>query len=650
MRFSTITFKNIRFNIKRYKAIFLSISFGICLLFMFCSFYFNNELLLCVKSKVDLGTINMSFMVLIVFLVVFFSYAYKEFINSRRKEFALYISLGMTVKNIIKIIVVENIIIMLFAWLLGVVTGSVFANLYHLIITKLLAITNIAFSLNITSFLITLALLAGSFILVLLVSMFSIKKLSISELKTADQSINKLSKPQPLLAFISLLFIVVPIIILSLTVRNILKLKPYTAFIDVLLSLGGLFFFIAYGGDLVIRLISKNKAYFYKHLVALKEVNKRFFQLRKVLFVLSIGALAVIFLVGLSVGTAVTIDDVANNRYPYHISYNLDERDKAEFEQQLYSLATPSEIKLQQYKSCEAIKLYELANRKGKKLQLRNINIIKRSSANKYFNQNFQLQNNEVICIINIEETEDYYVIENLSITTKDKSITYVTLIKQVYIGNLSNIGRCTIVVTDDFYNKIIEETNADLVTYYTYNYYNLEETIKIQNNLMQKFEQIKTTSLKGKFQSKAAKNFGYPICKQQYIKNSRVASKFTIFIMFYIALIFFVISGVVLYLRVINSLEHSRKRFRTLNELGMNNEALKKIISKELILVFLLPVFLGGIMAIAFTFATYHSFLYMTKILLCLTISMIFYLLLQVMFFTQAKRKFINEVLKSTF
>ena len=655
MRFSTITFKNIRFNIKQYKAIFLSITFGICMLFMFSSFYFNDALMGNIKSKVDLGTIRMSFMVLIIFLTVFFSYAYKEFINGRKKEFALYMSLGMTAKNVFKIIVVENTVIMTFAWLLGVITGSVFSNLFHMIITKLLGITNIAFRLNKVSFIITLALLVISFIFVLFVSMFSINKLSITELKKADQSINKLNKQHPFLAFISLLLIIIPIIVLSLSVRGIINLKPYTAFIDVLISLIGVFFFIAYGGDLVVRLLSKNKKRYYKNLLPLKEVNKRFFQLRKVLFVLSIGSLAVIYLIGLSVGMAVTVNDVANNKFPYDISYILDESDKAKFEQQLYAIASSGEAKIQQYKSCNSINLYELREHKGKKRPFFNIDIVKQSDANKHFDKNFQLQNNEIIYIINEIYTKSqlYDVGGDFTITNQDKSMTYTKQIKQVYIGNLSNRGHWVIVVTDDIYDKMLNENKGKLVTHYTYKYDNLPDTMNIYKKLEQRFDEIKLERFNGELDSREASNFkyyNYPLSKQYHLEREQMNSKFIMFIMFYIAIIFFVTSGVVLYLRVINSIEHSKKRFNTLNQLGMCKADIKSIIGKELILVFLLPVIFGGLLAMALTYGLYYSFLSLNKILLSLAVCTLLYLLLQVIFFSQAKRKFVNEILKDVF
>ena len=76
----------------------------------------------------------------ILFCTFFIFYAQNSFIKFRKKEFGLFMVLGMTIQNIQRIIFLENGLIAIISLITGLVSGTIFSKLFYLVIIKIIEV------------------------------------------------------------------------------------------------------------------------------------------------------------------------------------------------------------------------------------------------------------------------------------------------------------------------------------------------------------------------------------------------------------------------------------------------------------------------------------------------------------------------------
>ena len=99
-------------------------------------------------------------LVLGIFSACFIIYAHNYFIKFRKKDFGLFMIIGMTGNDIRKIIILENILISVTSILTGLVFGTCFSKIFYFIISEIID-AKIDFSLNIKSYLYTIIFLGS---------------------------------------------------------------------------------------------------------------------------------------------------------------------------------------------------------------------------------------------------------------------------------------------------------------------------------------------------------------------------------------------------------------------------------------------------------------------------------------------------------
>lgn len=168
MTFKDVAIKNFKGSIRKYITYYLCNSFIVMTFFMYSTLMFNDKL--SNSDQVAKGVLNMLFIptaALGLFSIVFISYAHSTFIRGRKKEFGLLMNLGMSIRDIRKIIIYENILVGISAMILGIISGLVFSRLFFLIIIKLMEITGVEYIIGIKNFIFPI----GIFILIYLVNM-----------------------------------------------------------------------------------------------------------------------------------------------------------------------------------------------------------------------------------------------------------------------------------------------------------------------------------------------------------------------------------------------------------------------------------------------------------------------------------------------
>ncbi|MPQ44757.1 FtsX-like permease family protein, partial [Clostridium tarantellae] len=237
MNFSSIIKKNFIHNFNKYISFYFINSLIIALLFMYGSLMFNEAVLDSIGKTSIYETVNISLMGLIIFSIVFITYTNMAFLKNRGKEFGMYLTLGMTTKDLTKLIFIENLGIMLASLLTGVLTGTVFGKLFYMILNKIIASTSIPFKLNYKTYLLSIGVFSLIFIGNFIFNIFYIRKASIIEVIKASKK-KEVGKANVLLGGISLILLIIAMIYLPKTLlMEIFKEERYMVGVFIAVTL-----------------------------------------------------------------------------------------------------------------------------------------------------------------------------------------------------------------------------------------------------------------------------------------------------------------------------------------------------------------------------------------------------------------------------
>ena len=129
--YSKIAFSNVKKSIRDYTIYFLTLTFGICLFYMFNSVQAQQAVLKLNASQksmmhlmsVIINGISVFVAIILGFLIV---YANQFLMKRRHKEMGIYLLLGMEKRQVSKILLIETLLIGVLALIAGLVSGVVF--------------------------------------------------------------------------------------------------------------------------------------------------------------------------------------------------------------------------------------------------------------------------------------------------------------------------------------------------------------------------------------------------------------------------------------------------------------------------------------------------------------------------------------------
>lgn len=128
--FFKLAFKNVKKSIKDFTIYFLTLSFGVCLFYLFNSIESQQAMLAMSEDKrrmmetltQAIGGVSVFISIILAFLIV---YANRFLIKRRKKELGLYMLLGMEKGKISRILIAETLFIGIFALGVGLLVGIV---------------------------------------------------------------------------------------------------------------------------------------------------------------------------------------------------------------------------------------------------------------------------------------------------------------------------------------------------------------------------------------------------------------------------------------------------------------------------------------------------------------------------------------------
>ncbi|EGT3616830.1 ABC transporter permease [Clostridium perfringens] len=666
MQLSSLIVKNIKHNIKNYVAYLLGNSFILTILFMFFSLIFSKAFMNEPATSLIKENLTSVIALMLAFSVVFIIYTTITFTKYRGKEFGVYYTIGLTSKNIIKILSYENAIVALISFIVGALGGSIFVQLFYKAIEKILNLKNIDFGLSIKSYLGIAAIAMLIYLFNTLYQMRFLRKLSIVQIlkSSAKKDIGKASYIMGILGIIAL---IASMILYRNTLSNISSDAVPRIIICVILAIVSLYFIIGFAMTVIAKISKRFKRFYNKNIVPINSLSHRFISYRGVLYVVTLLVAGAMVCISMTYSMYKATEKYINGDYPFDIGIVVDRNSINKYD--FKDIIEKAGADIKNYHVVESISVPNLMEKDGQ------INfdapqmIISESSYNELYNKNVNIREGEALywcreksreyadtnMIIDIptKGDKDYNILNNFkngrmslseykeekdnknyTVISKDNRVNNIGSVTN-YVMNDKYLRGSSLVISDEVYKKLKEAINKDNITYdVQVNINNNKDFDSINDKLQKEFNLIGDKDISNSLTVKA-KRF-----------NEEIDSRgFSLFTYAFLGMMMLVGSGAVLYFKTFTSLEDDKSRGRQLVKLGLTKKEVSKIITKELTAIFIVPpvvalLIIGYYLSKLYVMIPDGDYMWQNSIEI-----FIIYGIIQIIFLFLTKIKYIREV-----
>lgn len=220
--FGKLAIRNVRRQIQNYLIYFVTIALSIALLFAVNNLSYSEQ----IQSFSEMSTDIRSMFTMVTVLsclvtALVLSYATGFMMKLRRREFGMYLTLGMTRRNIQTLFACETGLLSGIALFVGMGVGLVIFQLLSALFASILEIPFKISAYSLQGILLTIGVSIGLFILSTLASLRYLKKVTISEL-LKETAVEKSEKYPLLWCILSVITLAGFIICLSITYRSLM--------------------------------------------------------------------------------------------------------------------------------------------------------------------------------------------------------------------------------------------------------------------------------------------------------------------------------------------------------------------------------------------------------------------------------------------
>jgi hypothetical protein len=700
MTFRDITFKNLKFNFRRFASYFFVNSFIISVLFMYGSLLFNDILNEDPAIKSSQSLIVMAAAGILIFSVIFLTYTGIYFIKSRGKEFGVYLTLGMTTRDLSRMVILENLILSIISSLIGILTGLLFSKLFYLALGKILALDKDIFFINYKAFLLSLGVFLLIFIFNMIFANIYIRRMSIVDITRSGKT-KGISKQKPVVGIIALIVLAASLwffgaivkghdLVIDFVRANPI-LAPCMAVTGILFSL---FYVIGSGIAAVSFILKKFPTLYNKNVLLLSGLSHRFLSYRVSLYSVSMLITMAIFFIGIGMSFYNYTDMTINDFQPYDFMIErrgdintVSEREITELVQrnggEIGKFSTFSYLDSQTYR--------ELHDRDGLFVNYRITGyVLKESEYNRLMNQNISLEADELMLVYNqkglAEQLDDFGTLLDIDSFKsaiaradefRDKSWDKDTLVKSLEnseslkftqdktsrmfgtfinsYGNIEFAGAMASVIDDSVFERVKGEQNNEILLF------NLKsgDDQKILEALLKALKQkniangvINEKNAASLWASSAIDFYDKddiaqlrPISKAERYEICFRANGFLLFALAFLGLLFLVSSCMVLYYKLATDTDEEAEQVDLLRKIGLTVRECRSYLQTHIAVIFFAPLLFGGVLGLYLvnnfvSFTPYRAVLVSRVAIMYGAV-----VLLDIMFYFSLRKRFFNDV-----
>ncbi len=204
-----LSFNNMKKSIKDYSIYFLTLVLGVAIFYMFNSIDSQQAMLQVSKSQRDIIKLMISLLGYISVFVAFvlgllIVYANNFLINRRKKEFGIYMTLGMGKRQISKVIIMETIFIGIISLIVGLVVGIFASQFMSILVAKMFEadMSSFQFVFSKEACIKTCIYFAVMYVAVMFFNTFTVSRYKLINLLNAEKKNEKVKIKNPFLCIL----------------------------------------------------------------------------------------------------------------------------------------------------------------------------------------------------------------------------------------------------------------------------------------------------------------------------------------------------------------------------------------------------------------------------------------------------------------
>lgn len=275
--------KNIKKSVRDYAIYFLTLVFGVCIFYTFNSIKSQSVMMELTALKANafeltnavIGIASVLISFILGFLIV---YANNYLIKRRKKEFGIYMTLGMENKSLSRIIFVETMLIGVISLGIGLVCGVLLSQGISIFTAKLFKtdITKFAFIFSKDAFIRTIICFGLIYLVVLIFNSYFVKKVQLIDLLNGARKNENLKVKN---IWISVVIFLISITMIGIAYYMVLKAGVAVVFniVPIILGFIGTFLFFFSLSGFLLKILQANKKHYLKDLnmFVLRQINSK---------------------------------------------------------------------------------------------------------------------------------------------------------------------------------------------------------------------------------------------------------------------------------------------------------------------------------------------------------------------------------------
>ena len=635
-----LSIRNMKKSFKDYAIYFLTLVLGIAIFYMFNSLDSQEAMLQVSQSTRDmiqlmiqlLGMVSVFIAIVLGFLIV---YANNFLVNRRKKEFGIYMLLGMGRRQISAIILLETILIGILSLVVGLFIGIFASQFMSVLVAKLFEadMTEFTFVFSKDACIKTCMYFAVMYLAVIAFNTLTISRYKLINLLTAVRKNEKVKIKNPI---ISIIVFIISVVVLGyayyIVTGGINELQTEEELLKPILMgvIGTVGIFWSLSG-FILRIVQSNKNLYLKgtNMFVLRQLNNKINTNIVSMSIICLMLFMTISVLSSSLSIKNSLDSQLNEFTPvdvnlyktaylpesYKNSHYTDEQREDSRKSVSYTLKTygydmnslkdivefPIYTIPEWTLSYSLGNYYEAAKSKFPFLSYQKPEqIIKISDYNKiaklYGEEQYSLNDNEFIVLCNFEQminlrNEALKQNPNIEMNGKTYHSKYNDCKNGFVFMATTNDNTGIILVPDSF--EVKDENTEQFFLADNYNAKTEQEKAELNNVLAGEVD----SELFNNLSEKGIELDG--MTKISLIESSKGLSTIIIFISIYLGIIFLIASSAILALKQLTESSDNKQRYTILRKIGCDEKMINQALFRQIFIFFMMPLVLAIIHSI---------------------------------------------------
>lgn len=564
MTFRQLAFNNVLRNKRVYAAYFLSSLFTVMVFFTFANFAFHPTLTgESMNVNVTKGML-VAGGIIYVFSFFFILYSMSSFLQSRKKEFGIFMIQGMSNRQIRWMVFLENMLIGFFATVIGIGLGLIFSKLILLIAENILVLNeNLNFYFPTKALIITFI---SFIVLFFFISIFVTFILRTNKLVTLIKG-DKIGKSEPKA---SIWLVVLAVLLLGSGYGVALYVKGPAVVIALLpvvtVVILGTYFLFTQLSVFIIRKLKGRERLFWKqtNMLLFSDLSYRMKDNARSFFMVAIISTVAFSAIGTLVGLNSYLTEGLKTAHPISFVYSGENDNKDAFEEIFsnYDLITEqAEIDLTYYdQKGETVLITtphtynafaRLIGEQDIHLKGEQVTVVEQSAGNMMVSED------------NLENTS--IILENGTEVDVDDDL--VGIAKPDVLPEMFHYY----IVSEELYEQLPQSQSIERVTAWQVLEGDQDDILEAGRLLSEQYPGVMAID----WVTHDINKMWGPV----------------MFVGLFIGIVFFVSAGSFLYFRLYTDLDVDKEKFLAINKIGLTTKEMKKVISRQMAILFFAPI-----------------------------------------------------------